>query len=216
MGIIVVPLFRNSMPEDADSDAGDEDEAYLDGVDADALTEAEQLTPTPEQHERLKSALHDDELFTELRRAERRYLVIGRGGDTEPGRRRQHVCALLDDRTGAIAVRLEDFGFTSDELELWAPAFDILAAMVSHVVGILEDFDGGYVWELGFLYHQQTTVRDILWLLKRIYESETEMRAKYDNGMAASHLAALEKAAGDRVLTWTDRDDLSAAVAEIP
>jgi hypothetical protein len=34
--------------------------------------------------------------------------------------------------------------------------------------------------------------------------------------MAASHLATLEKAAADRVITWSDEDDLPDAVREIP
>jgi len=122
------------------------------------------------------------------------------------------VCEQLDCRRGAAGFRLEDFGFTGDEIDLWAPAFDLLAAMASHIVGILEDFDGGHVWELGNLYHQQRHVRDRLWLLKRLYESEAEMRRQYDNGMAASHLAALEEVAGDRVIDWSDEAELRNAV----
>jgi hypothetical protein len=88
--------------------------------------------------------------------------------------------------------------------------------MASHVVGVLEYFDGGYVWELGYLYHHQTRVRDILWLLKRIYSSTEEMRRRYNNGMAASHLAALETVADDRVIPWRDPDDIPEAVAKVP
>ena len=99
---------------------------------------------------------------------------------------------------------------------MWAPAFDVLSEMASSVVGVLEDFDGGHVRELGCLYHQQAHVRHVLWLLKRIHEDEAEMRERYDNGMAASHLAALEAAAGDRVVEWTDPGDLPDAVASIP
>lgn len=206
------------MVEDADSDAETEaeDDPYICGIDADKLEGEEQLKPTPEQHEQLKNGIHGEALFNQIRRAERRYLVIGRGGEAAPRKRRQRVYDLLDEREGATAFRLEDFGFTSDELDLWAPAFDVLSQMASHIVGILEDFDGGHVWELGFLYHQQTRIRDILWLLKRIYESETKMHDHYDNGMAASHLAALEEATGDRVITWKDPADLPDAVASIP
>lgn len=196
------------------SDA-DGDGPYIEGIDAEDLVGEDRLAPTPEQHERLKAGLHDDDLFGAIRRADRRYLVVGRGDDAA-GERRQRVCDLLDERVGATAFRLEDFGFTGDDLDLWAPAFDILSEMASHVVGVLEDFDGGHVWELGYLYHEQTRVRDVLWLLKRVYGSEAEMRDRYDNGMAASHLAALEAAAGDRVVTWEDPEDLPEAVAEIP
>ncbi len=190
---------------------------YLEGVDADSILEADgtTLSLTPTQHERLKDRLHGDG-FTALRRADGRYLVIGRGGEEGAGERRQRVCDLLEERRSATAFRLEDFGFTGEELELWAPAFDILSGMATHVVGVLEDYDGGHVWELGYLYHQQSHIRDVLWLLKRVYETETKRREKYDNGMAASHLAALEEAAGDHVIPWSDPEDLPDAVREIP
>lgn len=194
---------------------GADDTAYVDGVDPDGVVSEEQLRPTPHQHEQLKDQLHGEQ-FQEIKRAERRYLVVGRSGEEGPGKRRLQVCRQLDARRRASAFRLEDFGFTGDDLDLWAPAFDILSSMASRIVGVLEDFDGGHVWELGYLYHHQDHVRDVLWLLKRTYGSEDRMRAKYDNGMAASHLAALEEAAGDRLLRWHDEDDLADAVREIP
>jgi hypothetical protein len=193
---------------------GGTDDPYIDDVGPDEVIGEDRLRPTPEQHERLKDALHG-EPFKAIKRAERRYLVVG-SGDGAPGRRRRRVRDLLDERPGATAFQLEDFGLTGDELALWAPAFEVLAETASHVVGLLEDFDGGYVWELGYLYHHQRRVRDVLWLLKRVYGSAEEMRRRYDNGMAASHLAALEDAAGDRVLTWEDPADLPEAVAKIP
>ena len=201
----------------SDGDDGhDEDESspYLPGVDGDELEPEETLAPTPEQHEQLKDGLHGD-LFEDIRRSSRRYLVVGRG-DGEPGERRERVCSLLDERRGAIAFRLEEFGFGEEELAVWAPAFEILSEMASAIVGVLEDFDGGHVWELGFLYHQQTRLRNRLWLLKRRYETAEAMREHYDNGMAASHLAALEAAAGDRVVEWESPADLPDAVAAIP
>lgn len=195
---------------DDDSEPGE----FVAGVDPDDLQREGRLQPTPEQHERLKQGLHG-ELIADLRRAERRYLVIGRGVG-EAGRRRRTVCDLLDRRRDAVAFRLEDFGFTGEELDLWAPAFEILAEMSSHVVGVLEDYDGGHVWELGYLYRYQTTVRDVLWLLKRRYDDAETARERYDNGMAASHLASLEAAVGDRVITWRDADELREAVEAIP
>ena len=195
-----------------DDDA--EPDEFVAGVDPDGLQREGQLQPTPEQHERLKQGLHG-ELFADLRRAERRYLVIGSGAG-EAGRRRRAVCDRLDQRRDAVAYRLEDFGFTGEELDLWAPAFEILAEMSSHVVGVLEDYDGGHVWELGYLYRYQTSVRDVLWFLKRTYEDEAATRERYDNGMAASHLSSLETAVGDRVLTWRDEDELQEAVEKIP
>ncbi|WP_267643620.1 aminopeptidase [Haloarchaeobius amylolyticus] len=188
---------------------------YLENVDPDELVHDDELRLTPQQHERLKDGLHGRR-FKTLKRSDRRYLVVGRGGEDGPGERRLEVCERLDDRPGATAFRLEDFGFTGEDIDLWVPAFDILSEMATHIVGILEDFDGGHVWELGFLYHYQTTIRDILWLLKRVYDSEDAMRDHYDNGMAASHLAALEEAAGERVIDWEASADLADAVAEIP
>lgn len=191
-----------------------DDDPPLGGVDANELYDEERLNPTPEQHERLKNGLHGP-LFDDIRRTERRYLIVG-SGSGEAGERRRAVCDRLDRRRDVIAFRLEDFGFTGEELELWAPAFDVLSSMASHIVGVLEDYDGGHVWELGFLYHQQTTVRDRLWILKRIYDDETVRRERYDNGMAASHLTVLENAVSDRVLTWRDTDELFEAVDSLP
>jgi len=204
------------MADDPDAGEGGDDSGYIGGIDPDELVGDEQLRPTPHQHEQLKDALHGDDRFDEIKRVERRYLVVGRGGEGRPGKRRLQVRRQLDARRGAAAFRLEDFGFTGDDLELWAPAFDILSAMASRIVGVLEDFDGGHVWELGYLYHHQVHVRDIFWLLKRIYESQAKMREKYDNGMAASHLAVLEAATSDRVLEWRDEEDLADAVGKIP
>lgn len=42
------------------------------------------------------------------------------------------------------------------------------------------------------------------------------MRDRYDDGMAASHLAALEEAAGERVITWTAPAGLPGAIESIP
>lgn len=204
------------MTDDSGADRGDEESAYIGDVDSDTVVDDAQLQPTPQQHEQLKNQLHGSSQFNEIKRADTRYLVVGRGGEEGPGKRRLQVCEQLDGRRGAAGFRLEDFGFTGEEIDLWAPAFDLLSAMASHIVGVLEDFDGGHVWELGYLYHQQRHVRDRLWLLKRLYESDEEMRRQYDNGMAASHLAALEKTAEDRVIGWSDEAGLRSAVEKIP
>ncbi|RQG93194.1 aminopeptidase [Natrarchaeobius halalkaliphilus] len=187
---------------------------FIDGTDPEALREEEQLQPTPEQHERLKDGLHG-ELFDDIRRADRRYLVIGRGSDA-PGERRAAVCEQLDERLSAVAFRLEEFGFSGEEVDLWVPAFEILSEMASRIVAIVEDYDGGHVWELGYLYRYQTTVRNALWMLKRVYETESKRRERYDNGMAASHMAALEKAVSERVIGWESPDDLPRAVERVP
>ena len=110
---------------------------------------------------------------------------------------------------------LEDFWCDEDDRDLWAPAFDIVSAQATWVVGVIEDFEGGHVWELGYLYRQQTDVRDVLWLLKRVYDDPETQRARYDNGMAAPHLAALEAAVSNRVIEWSTAAELDHAVEEI-
>ena len=203
--------------DEADGAVGEKQETAADlirDIRREEIREEAELSLTPEQHQRLKDGLHGPQ-FDDLRRANRRYLVVG-SGSGESGERRRRVCSQLDDRRNAVGFRLEDFGFDEDDLDLWAPAFDILSAQATWVVGVLEDFDGGHVWELGYLYRQQTDVRDVLWLLKRVYDDPETHRARYDNGMAASHLAALEAAVSDRVIEWSTVAELDHAVEEIP
>ena len=187
---------------------------FVGSVEGAGLHDGKSLSLTPEQHQRLKDGLHGPR-FDDVRRADRRYLVIG-SGSGERGERRRRVCARLDDRRDAVAFRLEEFGFDADDLDLWAPAFEVLSSQATWVIGVIEDFDGGHVWELGYLYRQQTSVRDILWLLKRAYDDPAEQRARYDNGMAASHLAALKATVSDRVLEWSTIEELDRTVEEIP
>jgi len=190
------------------------DTSLIGDVAGDDLNDDATLSLTPEQHQRLKDGLHGAR-FDDVRRASRRYLVVG-SGSGESGRRRQRVCAQLDDRRDAVAFRLEGFGFDADDLDLWAPAFEVLSAQATWVVGVIEDFDGGHVWELGYLYRQQTSVRDVLWLLKRVYDDPETHRSKYDNGMAASHLAALEATVDERVVEWSTRNELDSGTEQIP
>jgi len=201
----------NAGDRDTDADASG---AFLGDIDPEAVTDGAALSLTPEQHQRLKDGLHGSR-FDDLRRADRRYLVVG-SGSGEQGQRRRRVCARLDDRRDAVGFRLEAFGFDADDLDLWAPAFEVLSAQATQIVGVIEDFDGGHVWELGYLYRQQATVRDALWLLKRVYDDPTDERARYDNGMAASHLAALEAAVADRVLEWATVAELDQVTDQIP
>ena len=189
----------------------------MEGVEEGEIVDAEPdtLSLTPEQHERLKSLIHGSDLFDEITNAENRYLIFGRN-EGELGERRKKLQQLLDSRRSATAFRLEDFGLTSDDIHLWAPAFDVLSETATHVVGVLEDYDGGHVWEMGLLYYRQSNVRDTLWILKRTYEDDDLQRERYDNGMAASHIAALEESIADRVVTWRTEDDLEEAVKKVP
>lgn len=201
--------------DDADGAARNDSKGdFVGSVEGAGLHDGKSLSLTPEQHQRLKDGLHGPR-FDDVRRADRRYLVIG-SGSGERGERRRRVCAQLDDRRDSIAFRLEEFGFDADDLDLWAPAFEVLSSQATWVIGVIEDFDGGHVWELGYLYRQQTSVRDVLWLLKRAYDDPAEQRARYDNGMAASHLAALEAVVSDRVLEWSTIEELDRTVEEIP
>ena len=199
----------------ADDVAGADTEAgFIGDVADEELHDEATLSLTPEQHQRLKNGLHGSR-FADLRRVNRRYLVVGSGSGSS-GQRRREVCAQLDERQDAIGFRLEEFGFDADDLDLWAPAFEVLSAQATWIVGVIEDFDGGHVWELGYLYRQQTSVRNVLWLLKRVYDDPEKQRAKYENGMAASHLAALEAAVGERLVEWATTDELDDAVEQLP
>ncbi|WP_255171201.1 hypothetical protein [Natrononativus amylolyticus] len=180
------------------------------GVDADVI-DVDGLAFSFEEHERLKTLLHSDR-FRELAFSERRYLVLGAGGDTDVADRRMAVYKLLARRRDAVSFRLEDFGLTPDELALWAAAYENLCAKATHIVLVIEDYEGGYVWELGYLFHED--IREKVWVLKREYGSVEANRARYDNGMAASHLQLVENA--DRTFRWTDRDELETQTEKIP
>ena len=173
----------------------------------------EDIELTPEEHVHIKNIVHGEQ-FAEVVRHDRRYLVVGAGGDSDAAHRRHIVVNLLDSRTSppSIAMRLEDFGLTSNEMRLWTRVFDILCGTVTHIVGVIEDLDGGYVWELGLMF--APTYRDKGWVLKRRYADEDEERQRYDNAMGASHVKLL--LTGPRAQEWSDEDELQDAVREIP
>ena len=54
---------------------------------------------------------------------------------------------------------------------------------------MVEEFDGGYVWELGLLF--APPYREKAWVLKRRYPDEEAERDRYDDGMGASHVELL-------------------------
>lgn len=174
------------------------------------LTEI-QLSPT--EHQRVKDLVNGDQL-DRIKGHERRYLVAGAGGDTGAASRRQLVYDRLDSRTNppAVATQLEDFGLTPEEIRLWTRVFDILCGMATHIVAVIEDFDGGYVWELGLLF--APSYREKAWVLKRRYPDDDTEREKYDNGMSASHVKLL--LTGSQAFEWTDTEELRAALDEIP
>lgn len=181
--------------------------------DADEIVgDVEGISLTPSEHQRVKDLVNGKQMGR-IEGHERRYLVAGAGGETGAATRRQTVYDLLDARRNppAVAFKLEDFGLTPEEIKLWTRVFDILCGMATHIVGVIEDFDGGYVWELGLLFGPE--YRGKTWVLKREYEDDETEREKYDNGMAASYLRVLSS---DRVYEWADPDDLPSAVEEIP
>ena len=173
----------------------------------------EDIQLTPAEHLRIKNIVHGVR-FGELIQHDRRYLVVGSGRDSKAANRRRIVVDLLDNRTNppSIAMRLEDFGLTTEEMRLWARVFDLLCGTVTHIVGVIEDLHGGYVWELGLMF--APTYRDKGWVLKRRYEEERKERECYDNAMGASHVALL--LTGPRAQEWSDEDELRDAVQEIP
>ena len=182
--------------------------------DGDDLTpELAEISLTPEQHQRIKNLVNGTQL-DRIKGHDRRYLVVGSGDDDGAATRRKTVYDRLDSRRDppAVAFQLEDFGLTRDEIDLWCRMFDILCDRATHIVAVIEDFDGGYVWELGLLY--APSYREIVGVLKRLYPDEEIERQRYDNGMAASHMSRLPS--GDRCIEWEDVDELPEAVDEIP
>ncbi|WP_225335614.1 hypothetical protein [Halomicrobium urmianum] len=177
------------------------------------LAEIEGVSLTPSEHQRVKDLVNGEQM-TRIKGHDRRYLVAGAGGETGAATRRTIVYDLLDARRNppAVAFQLEDFGLTPEEIRLWHRVFDILCGMATHIVGVVEDFDGGYVWELGLLF--APSYRENVWVLKRRYPNDEEERERYDNGMAASHVQQL--LTGDRCHEWADTDELRDAVEHVP
>lgn len=174
------------------------------------------LALTPVQYEALKERVLSDDIFEATSYTERCYLVFGKGGDDDRAARRDRVTELLDRRRSSLACQLEDFGLGRDEMEAWVPAFEILVYRATHVVGVFEDYDGSYEYELGYLTHYQRTEGNLVWLLRRRYPDPDEHRAHYDGGMPEAHLQWIASAAADRLIEWMDPADLPDAVREIP
>lgn len=176
------------------------------GENVDNGTVGEKLTP--EQDERVKDIINGDQ-FRRVNMADRRYLVGG-AGEGDAADRRVLVYDALDDRTDAIATQLEDYGLTDDEIGLWVPVFDLLCGRCTHISMVIEDFDGGYVWESGLLYNY----REKTWVLKRRYGDDERESKRYDNGMAASHIEALRGT--EHLQEWSDSESLLEVTDRIP
>lgn len=181
--------------------------------DEEVIAEIEAISLTPTEHQRVKDLVNGEQM-NRIKGHDRRYLVVGAGGETGTATRRKIVYDLLDARTDppAVAMQLEDFGLTPEEIRLWTRVFDILCGRATHIVGVIEDFDGGYVWELGLLF--APSYRERVWVLKRRYPGEEAERERYDNGMAASHVRLL--LTGERCYEWVDIDELRVVVDEVP
>lgn len=182
-------------------------------TEEEVLAGLEDVSLTPTEHQRVKDLVNGEEM-DRIKGHDRRYLVVGAGGESGAAARRRLVYDLLDGRTNppAVAFRLEDFGLTPEDIRLWTRVFDVLCGRATHVTAVLEDFDGGYVWELGLLF--APSYREKVWVLKRRYPDEETERTKYKNGMAASHVKLL--LTGDRCLEWADTDELRDAVGQVP
>ena len=193
----------DDIPEHDDSPLPTQDELTV-GV--------EDVSRTPAEHQQIKDLVNHD--LDQIKQYDRRYLSVGAGGSTEAASRRQTVYDKLNARTNppAVAFRLEDYEFTADDIRLWVRVFDILCGRATHIVAVIEDFDGGYVWELGLLFGP--SYRDKTWILKRAYDDPQTEHNKYENGMAASHVELL--VTSSRCHEWTDAETLREAVENIP
>jgi hypothetical protein len=198
--------------DDSAPGLGDDGESGPASAD-EVMAEVEAIRLTPTEHQRVKDLVNGEQL-SRITGFDRRYLVVGAGGETGAATRREIVYDLLDARTDppAVAMRLEDFGLTPEELRLWSRVFDILCGRATHIVGVIEDFEGGYVWELGLLF--APSYREKVWVLKRRYPDDDVERERYDNGMAISHVKLL--LTGERCLEWVDITELRATVSEVP
>lgn len=198
-----------------DENTGDDAEGEgLGAPDEDEpLAGVKDIELTPEEHQKIKDLVNGDRL-TQVKNHERRYLICGAGGETGAAERRMMVYDRLDSRSSpsAMATRLEDFDLGTEEIRLWARVFDILCGEATHIVAVIEDFDGGYVWEMGLLFASE--YREKGWILKRRYDTEEKERERYENGMAASHVELL--LTGDWCHEWTDRDELERAIEKVP
>ena len=166
---------------------------------------------TPAEHQRLKRALFTED-WTRLGRFEERYFVCGSGSDDAAGARRELATDRLEARAGATAFRLEDFGLTGADLDLWWRAFDILCGRATTIAVVLEDFHGGYASEMAYLWTPE--YRDRTWLLMRIYADEATMRERYDDPMARSCAIAFDREG--RRLEWTDPAGFLAVLERVP
>ncbi|NGM68261.1 hypothetical protein G6M89_04425 [Natronolimnobius sp. AArcel1] len=198
-------------PDDREDSPRESDRSTVPSED-EVIDELTDVSLTPTEHQRIKDLVNQD--LATITSYDRRYLSVGAGGTTGAAARRKLVYDRLDERTDppAVAFRLEDYGLTPDEIRLWARAFDILCGRATQIVAVIEDFDGGYVWELGLLF--APPYREKVWVLKRAYDDPQTEREKYENGMAASHVELL--LSGPRCHEWDDSDKLRASVDEIP
>lgn len=172
------------------------------------------ITLTPDQHERLKDTVYTAARLQTFRTHDSRYLVAGAGANAPGDRydRRVAVRDRLDARPDATALFLEDLGLGREELDLWFRTFDILCGEATAVVAVIEAHDGGVVAELGCIGQFEHRAKG--WVLKRVYADDATADDRYTNPMAASIVAEL--AGVGRVLEWTDRSDLLTKTRDLP
>lgn len=196
-----------------DDETASETEAVTDDIPtgSEILSEMADISLSPTEHQRVKDVVNGEEM-RRIKGHDRRYLIVGAGGESGAATRRMAVHNLLAEREGAVATRLEDFGLTREEIELWIRLFDIRCGRATHIVAVLVDFDGGYVWELGLLF--APSYREKVWVLKRRYSDDDVERERFDNGMAASHTKMLRT--GGRCLEWRDEEELRSEVESVP
>jgi len=189
----------------------DDDEIDEDELAEELAGEIPDFKISPEEHARLKNKLFTSD-FGRLKRFDERYLVCGSGSNGDAATRRDTAYDILDSRDDATAFKLEDFGFTGEDMDLWWRGFDILCGRATKIAVVIEDFHGGYASEMAYLWRDEYRART--WLVTRIYDDEATMREQYDDPMARS--CSIAFAREGRVFEWDDPSAFREAVERIP
>lgn len=190
-----------------------DEEAFVDDA-ADAVATLLDRKLTPEEFETLKGGLSDEVVLEALLYGERSYFVIGSyGTDERDGAEKERLVTVRN----TLEERHPDHhAFLLDDLPEfypnWVVQFFVAVRRVDHIVGVFEHSFGGHEYEAGVL----TPLSHLheMWILKRVYESESRERSHFDGMMADFFGLVAER---ETYLEWsTERELKRLAAEEIP